>query len=228
LLASGFSHEINNPLGAITTSVDGLRRRVSNGGRLSREATDLLAQSLSRIAHQVQRARAITDRLMNVARPPGNTRSLIDVNRVVEDTLAVLSHAIKRAGIVTRKELSERVPPLCDDESRLGQILMNLILNSIQAMSSRGGVLRIATAAENGAVRLDIEDTGDGIPAKILGRIYEPFFTTKPADKGTGLGLFITHQVVTEMEGTIEVQSEQGQGTLFTVRLPYHTGVDPS
>ena len=129
---------------------------------------------------------------MNVARPPGNTRSLIDVNHAVGDILAVLSYAIQRAGIVTRKELGERIPPLCDNESRLAQILMNLILNSIQAMSSGGGLLRIATAAENGMVRFDIADTGDGIPAKILGRIYEPFFTTKPADKGTGLGLFIT------------------------------------
>jgi signal transduction histidine kinase len=225
LLASGFSHEINNPLGAIATSVDGLRRRTLNGGQLSREAADLLEKTLPRIASQVQRARAITDRLMNVARPPGNTRSLIDVNHAVEDTLAVLSYAIQRAGIVTRKELSERIPPLCDDESRLAQILMNLILNSIQAMSSEGGLLRIATAAENGTVRLDIADTGDGIPANILGKIYEPFFTTKPADKGTGLGLFITHQIVTEMEGTIEVQSEPRRGTLFTVRLPYHRAV---
>ena len=217
LLASGFSHEINNPLGAIATCVEGLRRRLASQGAVS---ADWAQETLSRISNQIDRARRITTRLLNMARPPGKTRSLIDVNRVVEDTLAVLSYDLKRGGVIANKQLSPEIPPLCDDESRLSQILMNLTLNSIQAMANGGGFLRVATAADDGTIRIEVEDTGEGIPRENLRKIYEPFFTTKPVGKGTGLGLFITHRLVAEMEGTIEVRSQPGEGSLFTIHLP--------
>ena len=97
---------------------------------------------------------------------------------------------------------------------------MNLALNAVQAMEGRGGNLCVRTSHENGAIQIEIEDTGCGIPAEMLARIYEPFFTTKPAGKGTGLGLFIAHQIVTEMEGTIEARSQPGLGTTVRVRIP--------
>jgi two-component system NtrC family sensor kinase len=112
------------------------------------------------------------------------------------------------------------VPPLLGDESRLSQVVMNLTLNAIQAMDGRGGRLRITTRPHDGGVRLTVEDEGCGIPPELLGKIYEPFFTTKPAGKGTGLGLFITHRIVSEMGGSISVQSRAGDGTSLTVWLP--------
>jgi len=222
LLASGISHEVNNPLGAIAASVEGLRRKLARKSEDSRVEEDF-DRTLVRIAREVQRARAITDRLLKVARPPGRSRSLIDVNHAVADTLALLSYDIERTGIEATTELAEKLPPLSGDESRLGQILMNLTLNAIQAIEAKGGSgkLLVTTAVEDGAIRIDVEDTGEGISTENVGRIYEPFFTTKPVGKGTGLGLFITHRLVSEMNGAIDVRSKPGEGTRFTVLLPF-------
>jgi PAS domain S-box-containing protein len=223
LLASGISHEVNNPLGAIAASVEGLRRKLARKAEDSRGVEEDFDRTLVRIAREVQRARAITDRLLKVARPPGRSRSLIDVNHAVAETLALLSYDIERTGIEATTELAEKLPPLSGDESRLGQILMNLTLNAIQAIEATGGggKLLLATAVEDGAIRIDVEDTGEGIATEAIGRIYEPFFTTKPAGKGTGLGLFITHRLVSEMNGAIDVRSKPGEGTRFTVLLPF-------
>jgi PAS domain S-box-containing protein len=220
LLASGLSHEINNPLGAIATSVSGLRRRLSSDPGISAKAAGMLETILGRIGHEVERGRAITHRLLRIARPPGSARSLVDVNHVVEEIVAILSHDIKRSQISTRLELGQSLPPLRGDGSRLGQVVMNLALNAIQAMTENGGELRIATCHGNGTIRIVVEDSGCGISPQLLKRIYEPFFTTKPVGKGTGLGLFITHRLVTEMGGTVDVRSRPERGTAFTIRLP--------
>jgi PAS domain S-box-containing protein len=220
LLASGLAHEINNPLGAISTSIDGLRRRIPRDPGIAAEAAAALEPVLQRIGHEVQRCRAITHRLLKVARPPGRTRSLVDVNMVVEDILAVLSHDIRKARIATRLELGHGLPPHAGDESRLAQIVMNVTLNAIQAMDGGGGTLRIATAAGEGPITIEVEDTGCGIPHHLLKKVFDPFFTTKPAGRGTGLGLFITHRMVAEIGGNVQIASQPGRGTLVTIHLP--------
>jgi PAS domain S-box-containing protein len=224
LLASGLSHEINNPLGAIGTSVEGLLRRVPSDSGLSPETTRDLEKTLQRIARDVERGRRITHGLLKVARTPGGIRSLVDVNHVIEEILLILSHDIKRSGIEARLELAETLPPLLGDESQLGQVIMNLVLNAVQAMDGEGGNLLIATSATNGSIRIEVEDTGCGVPPDLLKRIYEPFFTTKPIGKGTGLGLFIAHQIVSEMGGTIEARSKTARGTSFSVCVPTQPG----
>ena len=220
LLASGFSHEINNPLAAIGTSVEGLRRRLHRESGILPEDLGTYEEMLMRVAQEVERGRKITTRLLRVARPAAGARTLVDLNHVVEDIVGILSHDIKKSGIVTDLELGRGMPPLCEDESRVSQVIMNLTLNAIQAMAETGGKLRIATGVANGGYRIDVNDSGCGIPPEVLKRIYEPFFTTKPVGKGTGLGLFITHRIVSEMDGTIEVHSRPGEGTRFTVWIP--------
>jgi PAS domain S-box-containing protein len=226
LLASGLSHEINNPLGAIATSVEGLRRRLPGEPGISAEAARALDEVLSRIGKEVDRGRTITHRLLKIARPPGTARSLADTNHVVEEIVAVLSHDIKRSGIAPRLELDRSLPPLRADGARLGQVVMNLTLNAIQAMADAGGELRISTSVVDGSIQMEFEDSGCGIRAELFRRIFEPFFTTKPVGKGTGLGLFITHQIVSDMGGSIRVRSEPGEGTCFTVRIPQDAGVN--
>lgn len=220
LLASGLSHEINNPLGAIAASVDGLRRKLTLEPGLASATEKELERVLARIAGEVERGRQITHRLLKVARSSSGARTLVDVNRVIEDVLLILAHQIRQAGVEARLELGSGLPPLWTDEPRLGQVLMNLVLNALQAMDGRGGELRMTTVAEERGVQIEVADTGSGIPPEQLKRIYEPFFTTKPPGQGTGLGLFITHQIVSAMGGTIEARSEAGRGTTMTVRLP--------
>jgi PAS domain S-box-containing protein len=228
LLASGLSHEINNPLGAIATTVDGLRRRLPSEPGIAAQAARVLDEVLHRISLEVQRGRTITHRLLKVARPPGRTRSLVDVNHVMEDILAVLSHDIRQAGIETRLDMGREIPPLLGDESMLGQVAMNVILNAVQAMDGHAGTLRIATAATEALIRIDVQDTGCGIPAHLLKKVFEPFFTTKPVGRGTGLGLFITHRIVSEMGGTVQIHSQPGQGTLVSVELPCGAKKEPA
>lgn len=220
LLATGISHEINNPLGAIAMSVEGLRRRLaSDPGALS-ASPETLDLALLRIADQVRRGRSITERLLKVARPPGNARTLVDLNGLVEDILSILSHQISRSRITRRLDLAQGLPPLPGDGSHLAQVIMNLTMNAIQAMEETGGEIRVATMASDDDVQLEIHDTGCGIAPAQMARIYEPFFTTKPPGKGTGLGLFITHMIVTDLGGTIQARSEPGRGSSFIVRLP--------
>ncbi len=220
LLASGLSHEINNPLGAIAASVEGVLRRLSDPPDRSSRNGGTLEPVLRRIAREVDRARQITNRLLRVARPPGSARSLIDVNHVVEEILAILAHDIGRAGVSARLEPGRPLPPLRGDESRLAQVIMNLALNAVQAMDGRGGRLIVRTSAADAGIEIEVEDSGCGIPPDVASRIYEPFFTTKPPGQGTGLGLFIAHRIVTEMGGAIAARSRPGQGTTMTVHLP--------
>jgi PAS domain S-box-containing protein len=220
LLASRVSHEINNPLGVIAVSVDGLQRWLDRQEDLSEELRKVLGESLTRIVEETRRGRSVTDRLLHIARPAARSRSLIDVNRAVDETLATMAFAVQRAGVEARKEFAEGLPPLVGDEANLKQVLMNLLLNSIQAMDSRGGTLRVVTSHDGGELRIDVEDTGEGIPAALLTRIYDPFFTTKPAGEGTGLGLFIAHRLITDMGGAIRVESRPGDGTRFTLTFP--------
>jgi signal transduction histidine kinase len=147
---------------------------------------------------------------------------------VVEDILAVLSHDIRKARIATRLELGHGLPPHAGDESRLAQIVMNVTLNAIQAMDGGGGTLRIATAAGEGPITIEVEDTGCGIPHHLLKKVFDPFFTTKPAGRGTGLGLFITHRMVAEIGGNVQIASQPGRGTLVTIHLPRTATREPA
>jgi len=224
LLASGLSHEINNPLGVIATLVEGLRRRLPGDERVSEDAAAEFDDLLRRIGNEVDRGRTITNRLLKIARPAQGRRNLVDVRRVVEDVLALLAHDIEKSGITVACDFGGEVPLFRGDEAQVTQIVMNVALNAIQAMAQGGGELRVRTSRENERIRIDVTDTGDGVPPAIMKRIYEPFFTTKPAGKGTGLGLFITHQIVEDLGGAIQVRSEVGEGTTVSIQLPRDGG----
>ena len=220
LLASGLSHEINNPLGVIATLVQGLRRRLPTDERLSGEAAAELDDLLRRVGAEVERGRTITNRLLKIARPAQGRRGLVDVRHVIDDVVALLGHDIERAAIAVERDFGEGIPLFHGDEAQITQIVMNVALNAIQAMARGSGRLVVRAWRDDGAITIEIVDTGDGIAPEVMKRIFEPFFTTKPAGKGTGLGLFITHQIVSDLGGTIAVRSEPGAGTTVSIRLP--------
>jgi signal transduction histidine kinase/HAMP domain-containing protein len=224
LMASGLSHEINNPLGAIAASVEGLLRRLPGDPDMRGETRERLEQVLSRMAGEVERCRTITNRLLRIARPSERLRNLVDVNHVIEDVVALLSHDIRHAGIEVQLELREGLPIFRGDETQIVQIIMNVGMNAVQAMGEKGGRLRISTLAEDQRIVITVEDSGSGISLEVQKRMFEPFFTTKPAGKGTGLGLFITHQIVTSLGGSIHVRSEPGVGTKVVIGLPNQHG----
>jgi two-component system, NtrC family, sensor kinase len=211
LLAAGVAHEVNTPL----TGISSFTQMLLEGAKPEDPSTAVL----EKIERQTFRAAKIVNGLLNLARPAQVDSGPCDVNTVINDVLSLLEHQFKNGSIQVRKELSASVASVQGIEHKLQQIFLNLFLNARDAMP-KGGWLTIATRQERGSAVVEVGDTGSGIPADQLSRIYDPFFTTKAIGKGTGLGLSIAYGIVQEHGGTISCDSQVGHGTRFTIRLP--------
>jgi two-component system, NtrC family, sensor kinase len=211
LLAAGVAHEVNTPL----TGISSFTQMLLQGA----EPDDPRTKVLEKIERQTFRAAKIVNGLLNLARPAQVDSGPVDINAVINDVLSLLEHQLKTARIQVRKELSPASPFVQGIEYKLQQVLLNLFLNARDAMP-RGGWLTIVTRDGESAATVEVADTGAGIPAEQLSRIYDPFFTTKDIGKGTGLGLSITYGIIQEHGGTIACDSDIGQGTRFTLTLP--------
>jgi PAS domain S-box-containing protein len=214
LLAAGVAHEVNTPLTGISSFTQMLLDRA--------DPEDPKTKVLEKIERQTFRAAKIVNGLLNLARPAQVDSGPVDINTVVNDVLTLLEHQFKTGSIQVRKELAEVSPIVQGTEYKLQQVFLNLFLNARDAMP-KGGWLSISTRALSGHASIEIADTGSGIPAECLSRIYDPFFTTKDIGKGTGLGLSITYGIVQEHGGTITCDSSVGNGTRFTLTLPLAT-----
>jgi signal transduction histidine kinase len=157
--------------------------------------------------------------LLTLSRPASADRSLIDVNIVITDVLALLEHQFETHRIRVRRDLGEVPAMMLGQEHKLQQVFLNLFLNARDAMP-KGGWLSVSTRFEGGRVVAEVSDTGSGIPSEYLARIYDPFFTTKAIGQGTGLGLSITYGIVREHDGAIDCDSVVGQGTRFSLSFP--------
>jgi signal transduction histidine kinase len=223
MLAAGVAHEINNPLAAVTGNLELAARDIA---ALALEPGDPLA--LERLAAGLADAREAADRVRDIVRDlnvfsrAGDDGSgPVDVHRVLDSSLRLARNVIRNRARVVR-EYGD-VPPVLANESRLGQVFLNLLVNAAQAMPDgrpEANEIRLRTHTEPGWVVVEVVDTGRGMSADVQQRLFRPFFTTKPAGVGTGLGLAICHQIVNAVHGTIAVHSELGRGTTFRVRLP--------
>jgi hypothetical protein len=213
LLAAGVAHEVNTPL----TGISSFTQMLLQGA----QPDDPKTKVLEKIERQTFRAAKIVNGLLNLARPAQTDAGPVEINAVVNDVLALLEHQLRTGRIQVRKEMAAAAPVVQGIEYKLQQVLLNLFLNARDAMP-RGGWLTIATRVNGSgdAATVEIADTGSGIPADQMSRIYDPFFTTKELGKGTGLGLSITYGIVQEHGGTITCDSIVGQGTRFTLTLP--------
>lgn len=214
LLAAGVAHEVNTPL----TGISSYTQMLLQGA----DANDPNTKVLEKIERQTFRAAKIVNGLLNLARPAQVDSGPVDINAVVNDVLSLLEHQFRTGSIQVRKELAPVSPMVKGIEYKLQQVFLNLFLNARDAMP-KGGWLSISTRAGTDGASIEVADTGSGIPADYLSRIYDPFFTTKDIGKGTGLGLSITYGIVQEHGGTITCDSSVGQGTRFTLTLPNAT-----
>ena len=213
ILTSGVAHELNNPLNNISTSVQILLEELEDADLAYKK--ELLTQT----EEQIQRARDIVRALLEFSREKSFKRKKVKLVDLVENTIKLI-----KGEIPTHVQLTVEIPADIQgemDPRRIEQVLINLILNGIQAMEA-GGILSIsACAAENEAgFYFEVCDTGKGIPPQDLGKIFDPFFTTKDVGKGSGLGLSVSHGIIKRHGGRIEVKSEVGHGSTFTVFLP--------
>jgi PAS domain S-box-containing protein len=216
LLAAGVAHEVNTPLTGISSFTQMLLERT--------EQTDPRKELLEKIERQTFRAAKIVNSLLSLARPSGGETQALDVNVTLSDVLSLLEHQFKMARIQVRRELSAREIVVQGVEYKLQQVFLNLFLNARDAMP-KGGWLSVSSRTSDGQAVIEVADTGVGIPSEHLGRIYDPFFTTKPEGRGTGLGLSVTYGIVQEHGGTLVCESDIDQGTRFRLVLPL---VDPA
>jgi signal transduction histidine kinase len=210
-LAAGVAHELNEPL----TGILGFAELLKDVPGMPAQAAD----DLGRIEAAALHASEVVRKLLLFARQITPRAGRIAVNRLAGDVLAFFDARLRERAIAVATELDDEVPDIRGDESQVRQVLINLVLNAVQAMPS-GGRLSIATGCRGGEVLIRVADTGPGIPVDIREKIFLPFFTTKDVDQGTGLGLSVAHGIVKAHRGRITVGGRPGTGAEFTVALP--------
>ena len=211
LLAAGVAHEVNTPLAVISTYAQMLAKQVGGDEQKSK--------LLEKIAKQTFRASEIVNSLLNFSRTSSTEFADVDLNRVIRETISLIEHQLQKAHITVELSLDDSLPHLKANAGKLQQVFLNLFLNARDAMPE-GGMIAARTWVDGAMMRVEVADTGTGIQSEHLARIYDPFFTTKAPKKGTGLGLSVTYGIIREHGGNIEVSSQPGQGTRFTIELP--------
>jgi signal transduction histidine kinase len=221
-LVAGVVHELNNPLGIVSSRAELLVRDAQAGGVPPDVVDDLRV-----IRRHVQRATAITEALLAFARQAPRELQPVDVNGVVEDTLRQGAETLAAGHVTFETALAPALPPVLGDRNGLEQALLAVLKNACEAMPG-GGLVRIVTTPETerpGWVRLSVADTGTGIPADALPRVFEPFHTTKP--RAQGLGLAVAWGIIRDHGGQIEAHSPPAGGTEVVISLPSARPEDP-
>jgi PAS domain S-box-containing protein len=213
ILAAGVAHEIGNPLSAVS----GYAQLLTKDDVTDEERREF-AQA---IASQAERINRIIRDLLEYSRPSPYQGQAVEVNQAIEAVLNMFftSKRLAHSHLNISRDLARDLPLVRIDRDQLQQVVLNMVMNAAQAMEDGGG-LTITTRAREGWVRLDFSDTGPGIPLGHLPLIFDPFFTTKPPGQGTGLGLSICDRIINAAGGRLEVRSQLGKGTTFTVWLP--------
>jgi len=244
-LAAGVAHEIGNPLGAILGYTDMLISGVDD------DATE--KDFLKRVENEVKKIDATIRELLDYSRPSLVNMIEIDVNNVIQEVLSLVSHQKGFETLELELNLDEGLPRILADEHQMRQVLLNLILNAVDAMPQGGkiiistekyylsdkkdiypsrrkedhfsGEFTIRKRTKAGVdveewIKVSVADTGTGMEKEELGKIFDPFYTTKDPGKGTGLGLSISQTIIETFEGRIEVESDSGEGTVFSLLLP--------
>jgi two-component system, NtrC family, sensor kinase len=218
-IVAGVVHELNNPLTSIIAYSDYLTKKLTQG-----ERGDLAedAERVRRIGEAAERILKFTRDLVAYARPTGDSRGPVRIEEVIERALLFCEHEFSEGNVEIEQDFADPLPVIAGITGQLTQVFVNLFTNAAHAMSVQGGVLRIAVSSTDSgqSLRVDVTDTGGGIPPEAMPQIFEPFFTTKTDGRGTGLGLSIVRGILDAHGGTIQVSSAAGRGTSFTLTLP--------
>lgn len=214
-LAAGVAHELNEPL----SSILGFAQLAQRNPRLPEETL----HDVQRIVKASLHAREVIRKLLLFARQTPTFKGHVNLNNIISEALGLFEHRFKNEGIQTTCTLCPGAPDITADAGQLTQVLINLVVNAIQAMPD-GGKLNVLTDVQGRYVVCIVEDTGVGMTEDVMDRLFIPFFTTKDVNQGTGLGLPVVHGIIKSHGGTIEVKSEPGKGTKFTIRLPIESG----
>lgn len=212
-LGAGIAHEVKNPLAGILGC--------AQLSLLDAEAGTSIHENLSLIEKETRRCKTIIENLLRFARQEKVAKDPVCLNDVVNDAAAITNHQLELAEVKLEKDLAPSLPLVLASGNQVQQVLMNLFVNAQQAMKGKPGRIRVSTrAVEGDLVEVTVTDDGPGIPKQIQESIFEPFFTTKPAGEGTGLGLSVSFGIIKDHNGEIRVESEEGRGATFRIRIP--------
>jgi len=214
-LTAGIAHELNNPINNIVLTAEALKEDFSTLGQ--GEAQDLIHDILV----QSQRASEIVRNLLDFSRSEQPVSEPVNIVQILRDTLKLVQNQVTLSGVEVERDLPSDLPIIHGNPKTLQQIFLNLFINAIQAMRD-GGTLAVRARTENGGhwLKVEVADTGTGIAPEDLPHIFEPFYTTKEVGRGTGLGLSVSYSIAQKHGGHIEVKSQKGAGSTFTVVLP--------
>jgi two-component system, sporulation sensor kinase E len=216
-LSAGVAHEIKNPLTSIDIHIQLLKREID---RLQRKKSHNLQTLLVIVKEEVDRLNSIVQDFLFAVRPMSMNLGKENVNELITELIQFMKYEIEEADIDVALELENDLAPILIDPKYLKQALLNVFKNSIEAIGE-GGLIRIRTyTSGDGDAVIEVADNGKGIPEEVMGKIFEPYFTTRKF--GTGLGLVIVYKIVKEFGGDIKVRSEEGSGTTFTITLPVY------
>ena len=226
-LVAGTAHELNNPLASVSSilqsSIEDLKETQDN----PRVDEDFI-QDMAFAQKELRRASDIVKSLLDLSRQTQTFSELVNMNAVIRDALQILHNQHKREDLDIIEDYEEDLPDILGNFSNLGQVMLNIIQNAIQAVENNGGQINLRTKYEktSDCVVVECADSGPGIPETLRQDIFKPFFTTKSVGKGTGLGLYICHEIIQKHCGSISLTDNNGQGTKFVINLPLKT-LDP-
>jgi signal transduction histidine kinase len=210
LLSAGIAHEVNTPLTGISSYCQFILDNPQDPENI---------HMILKIQDQVQRANKIIRSLLNFSRQKGEVPTELDLNRIINESIALVEHTLKKKNITLNKDYNFK-NKLFGYSIRIQQMFINLLINAYDAITDSNGLISISGLETNSDVMIRIKDNGKGIDPRYMKKIFDPFFTTKGKGKGTGLGLSITYTIVQEHYGDITVNSKLGKGTTFIVTFP--------
>jgi two-component system NtrC family sensor kinase len=221
-LSASVAHEINNPISGVLNLAMLLQRILTNEGVPQNRVPDF-RKYLGQVIQETSRVGRIVSDLLAFSRRSKPQRSESDLNRIVQRTVSLVDHKLKLNNVTAEVSLDDELPLVFCDSSQMQQVVLNLVLNASEATHGKiGGHVSISTrrGPEVNTVALEVSDNGEGIPQENLGKIFDPFYTTKPEGKGVGLGLAVLYGIVQSHGGDVNVRTELGVGSTFTVTLP--------
>jgi two-component system NtrC family sensor kinase len=220
-LAAGIAHEVNNPLAIIKEKVGWMHDLLSEEDIAKSENFVEFDDAIQKIDYHVDRAKKVTHRLLGFARRMEPIREQVDLNRLISETLAFLENEAHYRSIEIKTEFYDDLPTTVSDSSQLQQVFLNILNNAIDAVNKSGEItIKTGFTAGERELYASISDNGPGIPKELMGKIFDPFFSTKEYGMGTGLGLAISYSIIEKLGGRINVFSDAGKGATFTICLP--------
>ncbi len=220
VLAAGVAHEINNPLTSVAGYAEALLRRLREDRELAEDQRlAVFPTYLDVVVRESYRCKAIIESLLSFSRRSDGSMGPVDLGSLTLEVTELVCHQARYDEVEILTDVERDAPPARGDAASLRQVLLNLTMNALQAVAS-GGTVELSVRHEGEHVIFRCRDTGPGIPPEILDQIWQPFFTTKAVGQGLGLGLAVTYNIVERHGGQIGVESQPGQGAVFSVRLP--------